>query len=103
MSDTVPSYAVAASLADDGPSFILALEGAPGADTGDFHVSGGAQAPSVSGSGSPLLVDFVTWHPAPAPTMLPPTVAGAEAGGAFRAVAPAVAGSLSVTFDHLTN
>jgi len=97
MSDTVPASAVAASLADDGPSFILGLDAAPG----DFHVSGGAQAPSVSGSGSPLLVDFVTWYPAPTPTMPMPTVAGADAGGAFRDIAPAVAGSLSVIFDHL--
>jgi hypothetical protein len=40
MSDTVPTSAITASLADSGPSFILDLGTAAGADTGDFHVSG---------------------------------------------------------------
>ena len=101
MSDTVPASAIAASLADSGPSFILDLGAAAGANTGDFHVSGAVQAPSVSGSGSPLLVDFVPWYSAPASTVAPPTVAGAGASGAFRDIAPAVAGGMNVTFDHL--
>ena len=101
MSDTVPTSAITASLADSGPSFILDLGTAAGADTGDFHVSGAVQAPSVSGSGSPLLVDFVPWHPAPALTVAPPTAAGAGASGALRDIAPAVAGGMNVTFNHL--
>ena len=98
MSDTVPASAVAASLADSGPSFILDLGAAAGANTGDFHVSGAVQTPFVGGSGSPLLVDFVTWYPA---TAAPPTVGGAGASGAFQDIAPAVAGGINVTFDHL--
>jgi hypothetical protein len=101
MSDTVPASAITASLADSGPSFILDLGTAAGADTGDFHVSGAAQASFVSGSGLPLLVDFVTWYPAPSSTVAPPTVAGAGASAAFRDIAPAVTGGMNVTFDHL--
>ena len=40
MSDTVPASAIIASLADGGPSFILDLGAAAGADAGDFHVGG---------------------------------------------------------------
>src|ERR1700722_4649636 len=97
MSDTVPASVITASLADSGPSFILDLGTAAGADTGDFHVSGAVQAPSVSGSGSPLLVDFVPWQPAPASIVAPPTAAGAGASEAFSAVA----GGMHVTFNHL--
>jgi hypothetical protein len=99
MPDIVPASAITASLADGGPSFILDLGAAAGADTGDFHVGGAAQASFVSGSGSPLLVDFVT--SAPASTVAPPTVAGAGASEAFRDIAPAVTGGMNVTFDHL--
>lgn len=88
MSDTVPASAIAASLGDNGPSFVLdhfgagasTTEAAIGVYTSDFHVSGAVHAPAVSGFGSPLLVDFVTWNPAPTLTVTPTTVAGA--GGA---------------------
>ena len=101
MSDTVPASVIAASLAESGPSFILDFDAAAGADMGDFHVSGAVQASSVSGSGSPLLVDFVASYPAPASTVAPPTVAGAGASEAFRDIAPAVAGGVNATFDRL--
>src|SRR5271165_723678 len=88
MSDTVPASAIAASLADNGPSFILdlgagvaATEAAFGVYTSEFHVSGAVHAPSVSEVGSPLLVDFVTWCPAPTPTVASPTVAGMDFAG----------------------
>jgi hypothetical protein len=101
MSDTVPASVIAASLAESGPGFMLDLGAAAGADMGDFHVSGAVQVSSVSASGSPLLVDFVTWYPVPALTVAPPTVAGAGASEALRDIAPAVAGSVNTTFDHL--
>jgi hypothetical protein len=89
MSDTVPASAIAASLGDNGPSFVLdhlgagasTTEAAIGVYASDFHVSGAVHAPPVSGFGSPLLVDFVTWNPAPTPTVTPTTVAGAGGAG----------------------
>lgn len=90
MSDTVSASAIAASLADNGPSFILdlssgasATEAAIGIYTSDFHVSGAVYAPPVSGFGSPLLVDFVTWPLAPTPTLAPPTVTGTGVAGSL--------------------
>jgi hypothetical protein len=89
MSDTVPASAIAASLGDSGPSFVLdqfgagasATVGAIGVYTSDFHVSGAVHAAPVSGFGSPLLVDFVTWNPAPTATVTPPSVSGPGVAG----------------------
>jgi hypothetical protein len=89
MSDTVPASAIAASLGDSGPSFVLDQLGTGASTTGaaigvytsDFHVSGAVHSAPVSGFGSPLLVDFVTWNPAPTPTVAPPTVSGPGVAG----------------------
>lgn len=108
MSDTVTASAIVASLSASGPSFVpyrgageSATDTAAGADASGFHVSGAAYASPVSGFGSPLLVDFLTLHPAPAPTVAPSTVPGYGPGWAFQDAAPGVAGAMHVTFDHL--
>jgi hypothetical protein len=89
MSDTVPASVIFASLADDRPTFVLdhpgtgaaGMEAAIGVYASDFHVSGAAHTSPVSGFGSPLLVDFVTWQQPPTPAAAPPTVAGAGVAG----------------------
>ncbi len=107
MSDTVTASVIVASLADSGPSFVLdpgtgdlASCTATSPDAGSFHVDGGAHASPVSGFGSPLLVDFVTWRAEPSPNGTPPTVSGG-ASGAFQDAIPGIAGALQVAFAHL--
>jgi hypothetical protein len=92
MSDTVPASVITAFIADRGPSFVLdhlgtgasATAAAIGVYTSDFRVGGAVHSSPVSGFGSPLLVDFVTWCPAPASTVAPPTVAGSGAVGSIQ-------------------
>lgn len=109
MSDTVTASAIVASLADGGPSFILAFASddpahgvAAATDAGSFHVGGSAHCPApTSGYGPPLLVDFVTWNPVAGPTMASPTVPGYGAGSDFHDLAVGVAGAMYVAFDTL--
>jgi hypothetical protein len=107
MSDTVTASAIVASLSYRGPSFILDLgtsdpmaQTAPAAEASSFHVDGGAHPSPVSGFGSLLLVDFVTWHPTPTATAAPPTATGG-AGWTSQDAAFGVAGAIHVAFDHL--
>jgi hypothetical protein len=89
MSDTVSASVISTSLADDRPTFVLDQQGTGASETdaaigvyaSDFHVSGAAHASPVSGFGSPLLVDFVTWHSPPTPAVVPTTVSGAGVAG----------------------
>ena len=107
MSDTVTAAAIVASLSHGGPSFILdlgtsdpATRTAPAAEVSAFHVDGGAHPSAVSGFGTPLLVDFMTWHAASTATATPPTVPGG-AGWGSQDAAFGVAGAIHVAFDHL--
>jgi hypothetical protein len=106
MADTVSASIIVASLGDGGPEFVIGPARPEGATSdlvstsvaGAFHVGGGAHADSVSGFGSPLLVDFVTFGAAPAPNAAPPTVPGYSAGANSVEPAHAVAGAIHQPF-----
>jgi hypothetical protein len=107
MEDTVSASIIVASLGDGGPEFVIGPAGPEGATTdlvstsvaGAFHVGGGAHADSVSGFGSPLLVDFVTFRAAPGPDVVaPPTVPGYSAGANSYEPAHGVAGAIQQLF-----
>jgi hypothetical protein len=106
MSDTVRASVIVASLADAGPSFVLGARASDAAadvvaDTNGFHVSGATNATEVSGFGSPLLLDFVTWYPVPMSMETATSVSGAGPGGIVHDNAPGIPGALYATFDHL--
>ena len=106
MADTVSASIIVASLGDGGPEFVIGPRGPEVAATdlvstsvaGAFHVGGGAHANSVSGFGSPLLVDFVTFRAAPGPDVAPPTVAGYSAGANPDMPGHGVAGAIHQLF-----
>jgi hypothetical protein len=106
MADTVSASIIVASLGDGGPEFVIGPPGQEVATTdlvstgvaGPFHVGGGAHADSVSGFGSPLLVDFVTFRAAPGPDVAPPTVPGYSAGANSDEPAHGVAGAIQQLF-----
>jgi hypothetical protein len=106
MADTVSASTIVASLGDGGPEFVIGPPGSEVATTdlvstsvaGAFHVGGGAHADSVSGFGSPLLVDFVTFRATPGPDVAPPTVPGYSAGANSYEPAHGVAGAIQQLF-----
>jgi hypothetical protein len=106
MEDTVSASIIVASLGNGGPEFVIGPPGQEVATTdlvstsvaGAFHVGGGAYANSVSGFGSPLLVDFVTFRAAPGPDVAPPTIRGDSAGANPNEPGHGVAGAIHQLF-----
>jgi hypothetical protein len=106
MADTVAASIIVASLGGGGPEFVIGPPGQEVATTdlvstsvaGAFHVGGGAHANSVSGFGSPLLVDFVTFRAAAGPDVAPPTVPGFGVGASPDEPRHGVAGAIHQLF-----